>query len=75
MIVYIYMRVLNMTLKMRVVLASIKLGRYNKATVLGEVRKLPGLNEERGLMDYRRGWSNYIVIEKGENDVQKERKK
>ena len=53
---------LDMTLKKRVVLASTKLGRYNRTTVPNEVRKLLDLREGD-----RIAWileENRIVVEK-----------
>ena len=51
-----------MALKKRVVLATTKLGRYNRTTVPNEVRKLLGLSEGDEIL-----WileENRIVIEK-----------
>lgn len=62
---------LDMTLKKRVVLASTKLGRYNRTTVPNEVRKLLGLSEGDEVL-----WvleEGRIVIEKGESNAQKEK--
>ena len=60
-----------MTLKKRVVLASTKLGRYNRTTVPNEVRKLLGLSEGDEIL-----WileEDKIVVEKGEGNVQKKK--
>ncbi|MCD6428199.1 MAG: AbrB/MazE/SpoVT family DNA-binding domain-containing protein [Desulfurococcales archaeon] len=62
-----------MILKKRVVLASTKLGRYNRTTVPNEVRKLLGLNEGDEVL-----WileDDKIIIEKGGSDAQKEKTK
>jgi len=64
---------LNMTLKKRVVLASTKLGRYNRTTVPNEVRKLLGLKEGDEVL-----WvleESRIVVEKGKSNAQKEKAK
>ena len=60
-----------MTLKRRVVLASTKLGRYNRTTVPSEVRKLLGLSEGDEVL-----WvleEGRIVIERGESYAKKEK--
>lgn len=62
---------LDMTLKRRVVLASTKLGRYNRTTVPSEVRKLLGLSEGDEVL-----WvleEGRIVIERGESYAKKEK--
>jgi len=62
---------LDVPLKKRVILASTKLGRYNRTTVPSEVRKLLGLSEGDDVL-----WvleEGRIVIEKDESDAQKER--
>ena len=60
---------LDMTLKKRVILASTKLGRYNRTTVPREVRKLLGLSKEDKVL-----WvleEGKIIVERGEDNVQK----
>lgn len=55
---------LDMTLKKRVILASTKLGRYNRTTIPSEVRKLLELSEgDEVLWVFEEG---RIVVEKGE---------
>jgi len=59
------------SLKKRVILASTKLGRYNRTTVPSDVRKLLGLSEGDDVL-----WvleEGRIVIEKDESDAQKEK--
>lgn len=59
-----------MALKKRVVLTSIRLGRYNKTAISSRARRLQRLSEERDLMVSRGGYS-YIIIVRGESNVQK----